>query len=62
MRDSQEQAIAYVAELENGYPKVMKAVHTVKASTILLKHKKYMLKEMFEEGFVDETDYSILRK
>lgn len=40
----------------------MKAVHTVKASTVLLKHKKYMLKEMFEEGFVDESDYATLRK
>lgn len=41
---------------------MIKAVHTAKASTVLLKHKKHMLKEMFEEGFVDESDYTILRK
>ena len=41
---------------------VIKAVHTAKASTVLLKHKKHRLKDMFEEGFVDDTDYQILRK
>ena len=56
-----EQAIAYVAELENNYPMVIKAVHTTKASTILLKHKKHKLKEMLEEGFVDDGDYADLR-
>ena len=62
VKDNLEQAISYVAELENNYPMIIKAVHTTKASTVLLKHKKHMLKEMYEEGFVDETDYSTLRK
>ena len=60
--DNVEEAISYVAALENNYPTVIKAVHTTKASTVLLKHKKHMLKELHEEGFVDDTDYNTLRK
>ena len=62
VKDNLEEAVSYVAILENSYPMVIKAVHTVKASTILLKHKKHILKELHEEGFVDTTDYNSLRK
>lgn len=41
---------------------MIKAVHTARAATLLLKHKKHVLKEMFEDGYFDETDYSTLRK
>ena len=60
--DNIEEAVSYVAALENNYPTVIKAVHTTKASTVLLKHKKHVLKELHDEGFVDDTDYNILRK
>ena len=62
VKDNIEQAVLYVSELQNNYPTVIKAVHTAKASITLLKHKKHKLQEMYEEGFVDATDYSILRK
>ena len=44
VKDNIDQAVNYVAQLENSYPKLIKVVHTVKASTTLLKHKKYLLK------------------
>ena len=62
VRENMDQAIAYIAEVENSYPTVIQAVHTARAATVLLKHKKHELKEMYEEGFVDENDYNILRK
>lgn len=62
VRDNLDQAISYVADLENNYPTVIKAVHTSKAATVLLKHKKHVLKDLYEEGFVDDTDYNSLRK
>lgn len=40
----------------------MQSVHTVRATTILLKNKKNSLKKMFNEGFIDENDYLALRK
>lgn len=56
-----DQAIAYIAEVENGYPTIIQAVHTARAATVLLKHKKHVLKDMFEDGYFDEVDYSTLR-
>ena len=61
-RENMDQATAYIAEVENSYPTVIQAVHTARAATVLLKHKKQMLKGMYEEGFVDENDYTTLRK
>jgi hypothetical protein len=47
VRENVEQAMNYVSELENNYPTVIKAVHTSKASTVLLKHKKHKLEQMY---------------
>lgn len=43
VKDNMEQAVNYISELENNYQTVIKAVHTAKASTTLLKHKKHKL-------------------
>lgn len=48
-----DQAIAYISEIENGYPTIIQAIHTARASTILLKHKKHVLKDMYEDGYFD---------
>jgi hypothetical protein len=37
-------------------------VHTERAITILLKNKKNKLKEMYEEGYIDEKDYATIRQ
>ena len=36
-------------------------MHTERATTILLKHKKHKLKELFEQSYVDEAEYAALR-
>jgi hypothetical protein len=48
--------------LESNFPDVISAVHTKRASTILLRNKKNHLKKMFEEGLLDERQYSMLKK
>lgn len=54
--------IAYMGQLENSFPDVISAVHTRRASTIVLKDKKNNLKKMYEEGFIDQHQFEILRK
>jgi hypothetical protein len=51
-----------VSELENSYPTIIQAVHTERATTILLKSKRSSLKRFYEEGYIDEKDYSSLRQ
>ena len=48
--------------MEGTYPKIIQAVHTERATTVLLKNKKNALKDLFDEGCVDEVDYAALRK
>ena len=48
VRENMDQAIAYIAEVENSYPTVIQAVHTARAATVLLKYKKHELKDMYE--------------
>ena len=43
----------YISELEGTYPKIIQAVHTERATTVLLKNKKNALKDLFDEGCVD---------
>ena len=62
VKENMDLAINYIAEIEHNHRNVIQAVHTARAATVLLKFKKHQLKEMFEEGFVDESDYSALRK
>ncbi len=60
--DNIESATFFISEIEGNYNSIIKAVHTSRAATILLKHKKHELKNMYEEGYVDEGDYDTLRK
>lgn len=39
--------IAYTGKLENNFPDLSSAVHTRRASTIVLKNKKNSLKKMY---------------
>lgn len=48
VKDNLQEAVAYSFELENNYPEIIKAVHTKKASSIILDHKGFVLKEMFK--------------
>ena len=62
VKENQEAAITYITELETNYPQIIQAVHTTRASTILLNHKKKKLEELYQEGFVDKTEFEELRK
>jgi hypothetical protein len=62
VHENVEAASTYVSELENSYPTIIQAVHTERATTILLKSKKNSLKSFYEEGYIDEKDYSALRQ
>lgn len=62
VKENQEAAITYITELETNYPQIIQAVHTTRASTILLNHKKKKLEELYQEGFVDKTEFEDLRK
>jgi hypothetical protein len=57
-----EYAEIYISELEGTYPKIIQSVHTERATTVLLKNKKNALKDLFDEGCIDEVDYAALRK
>ena len=57
-----EYAEVYLSELEGTYPKIIQAVHTERATTVLLKNKKNVLKNLLGEGCIDETDYAELRR
>ena len=37
-------------------------MHTERATTILLKNKKNELKHLYDEGYIDENEYHLLRK
>lgn len=56
-----ENAHAYIDQLEQNYPRLIQAVHTERATTILLKHKKHALKELYEQSYVDHGEYNALR-
>lgn len=62
VKDNKESAVNYITELESNYPQIIQAVHTARASTILLNHKKIKLESLHEEGFVDGKDFEDLRK
>jgi hypothetical protein len=62
VRENVDAASTYVSELEHSYPTIIQAVHTERATTILLKSKKNSLKGFYEEGYIDEKDYSSLRQ
>ena len=57
-----ELAEVFISELEGTYPKIIQAVHTERATTVVLKNKKNALKHLYDEGCVDEIDYTALRR
>lgn len=61
-KDNTDLFFAFIGHLESSFPDVIAAVHTRRASTIVLRNKKNHLKKMFEEGFIDERQYDLLKK
>lgn len=62
VRENIEIAETYISEIENSYPKIIQAVHTERATTIILKSKKNELKHLYAEGYIDDIEYAQLRK
>ena len=61
VKENLQEAELYAFHLENDYKKIIKAVHTKKASTMILDCKSEVLKTMYREGFVDGNDYERLQ-